>query len=144
MNTPKKKAGKHALKCGPSTKVQQHFKDESDINHIVRKMNQGQMPLGNSGQPQYLNLNNDMSYHDMLNQVTETKQAFDSLPAKIRGRFNNNPKNMVDFFSDKKNTEEAITLGLIPRPPEAEKTPVVINPTDAPKTSETPPEAPST
>jgi hypothetical protein len=39
------------------------------------------------------------------------------LPAKLRARFDNNPEKFVEYVGKGENREEAIELGLIPRPP---------------------------
>ena len=41
---------------------------------------------------------------------------FDNLPSDVRNRFNNNPAQLLDFVADPENKEEAIELGLLPKP----------------------------
>ena len=98
------------------TKVQQHFKDETNINVIVRRFQQtGQAPV-TTGQPQYLDLYNLPSFQEAQNIVIDVSQKFAALPAKIRTRFENNPEKLLEFIDNKENLDEAINLGLAKKP----------------------------
>ena len=43
-------------------------------------------------------------------------EMFAELPAKIRGRFENNPQQFLDFCEDPDNEAEAIELGIANKP----------------------------
>lgn len=58
-------------------------------------------------------------YHAQLSAVTAVRQYFESLPAKLRARFGNDPAQFVAFVSDDRNREEAEKLGLVKAPEKA-------------------------
>lgn len=97
--------------------VQQHFKDDTDINKIMeRHLKTGAPPRGagipSNRQPRYTALNGK-TYHEMLCQVQEVQGEFAGLPGKVRKRFANNPERLLEFLQDEKNLPEAVELGLI-------------------------------
>lgn len=102
---------------GPSL-TKQAFKDECDINKIVeRHAAQGTLDeyLGLSFQQrsgQYLDLSESVDFQTAHNIVQNAQNAFNSLPARVRERFQNDPGQFLEFMSDPKNAEEAVTLGL--------------------------------
>lgn len=101
---------------GTETKVQQHFKEETDINNIVAKFSQtGELPYGNAAEPQYLDHTQFSDYTEMLNQVTHVKQVFDQYGSRIRAKFENQPAKMLAFLEDPKNHNEARELGILPK-----------------------------
>lgn len=94
--------------------TQQQFKDDSDINNIMRK--HGHDPaafqaLTRQG-GQYADFSQITDYQDMLETVRYADNAFNSLPAEVRKKFNNNPAELLTFVQDPSNLTEAISLGL--------------------------------
>ena len=55
-----------------------------------------------------------LDYHTSMNHVLAAQEAFQSLPSKIRQRFQNDPGQFLDFVQSEENREEAISLGLLP------------------------------
>lgn len=101
------------LMCLEPSKTQQHQKEESDINTIVRRFGlTGELPK-NVRMPQYGDFTGVTDYHTALNAVVEANEAFMKMPAEIRSRFNNNPEEFVNFCLDDKNRSEAERLGLV-------------------------------
>jgi phage internal scaffolding protein len=94
------------------TLAQQQFKEQCDINNIIKQYQQtGELPLsGKVGQ--FLDVSNIQDYHTSLLTVYEAQKAFDNLPSNIRSRFENDPNQLLAFIEDDKNTEEAQKLGL--------------------------------
>lgn len=114
---------------GPS-KVQQNLKTQVDINHLVKQglRNNGLTghPGGNSArQPMFGDFSELPSFQESLNYVNRGKEAFNSLPSKIRKRFNHNPVEFVEFMQDENNFDEAVALGIIEKPVEPTKEPIV-------------------
>lgn len=98
--------------------TQQSFKEESDINEIVRRFGlTGQMPADFRA-PQSGDFTGIYDFQSAMNAVRQAQESFDSLPANIRAKFDNNPQKMMDFLLDEKNVAEARELGLIEREPE--------------------------
>lgn len=89
------------------------FKDECDINTIVRRFNlTGQLPE-NVAVPSYADFEEIFDFHSAMNLVTQANEAFDSMPAEVRSRFHNDPGEFMDFVSDESNRAEAEKLGLV-------------------------------
>ena len=121
---------------GPS-QVQQHFKDEVDINNIIAKYTQtGQITHYARGKPSYGDVPDGADFTDAMNLITEAQAEFDALPSEVRSHFQNDPRKYLDAFQPD-NKEELQSLGLI-APDPVEPTPVqvqVINPDPPPSPS---------
>lgn len=101
------------LLCSDKSLTQQHQKEESDINTIVRKFGlTGELPMG-VVMPQYGDFTSVSDYKTALNAVMAAQAAFMRLPADVRYRFQNDPQLFVEFCSDPANKKEAEALGLI-------------------------------
>lgn len=101
------------LMCSDPSLAQQQFREDSDINTIVRRFNlTGDLPQGVSA-PQYGDFIAVTDYHTALNAVIAADAAFMSMPAHVRARFNNDAGAFVDFVSDPNNRKEAEELGLV-------------------------------
>ena len=93
--------------------AKQSFRDECDINNILRQFNvTGQLPVG-SVQPQYGDFSGITDYQSALNAVMAAQDSFLQLPAKVRARFDNDPALFVEFASDEANRDEMKALGLL-------------------------------
>ena len=102
------------LSCGPS-KTQQHFKDNCDINSIIKKHSRtGCLPLNNK-QPMYGDFSNLETLHDLKNKLIQINNEFMALPSDIRDKFDHDPQNLQEWLSDAQNTNEAVQLGLLPK-----------------------------
>jgi len=122
--------------------TKQSFKRECDINNIMaryRKTGVLDQDAINQRHAAFADISEIGDYQDCKNRILEAKKAFGDLPALVRNKFANDPAQLLDFVRDENNREEAIELGLIPKPepppgPEQETT----SPLTAP---EAPPEA---
>lgn len=96
------------------TLTQQQFKNECDVNHIMKKYEQtGQLFHLNRKAGVYADLSNITDYQSMLHTVMDAQEKFSSLPAEVRKKFDNDPSKLIQFLSDPKNTEQAVELGLV-------------------------------
>ena len=94
------------------TKTQQNFKEQCDINRIVKQF----AGTGELQQRQGTPLSADefvgvMDYHTAMNAVRRGDEAFMALDARTRERFDN-PGVFVDFCMDPSNLEELRKMGL--------------------------------
>lgn len=104
------------LTCSDPSLAQQNFKDESDINYIVRQFGlTGELP-GQTISPQYGDFTGVLDYHSAVNAVLAAQDEFMDLPAQMRARFDNDPAKLIDFLGNEENREEAIKLGLVDKP----------------------------
>jgi len=110
MNAASNGSGLH---CEDATLTQQHFKDECDINNILRQFNVTGLLPENTLSPRYGDFTGISDYHSALNQVIAAEDEFMALPAEIRSRFANDPAQLIDFLQNPENKPEAIKLGLV-------------------------------
>nr|QJB18840.1 MAG: internal scaffolding protein [Microvirus sp.] len=106
------------LACEEPSLTQQHFKDETDINNILRQFNITRLLPEVSLSPRFGDFTGIGDYQGALNAVIAAEDGFMALPANLRARFGNDPAQLIDFLSDENNRSEAEKLGLL----EAQKT----------------------
>lgn len=93
--------------------TKQEYSREADMNTIIKKYRlTGQLPPTKSFGT-YADVSNIGDYQSAVMKVQEAQEVFDSLPARIRSQFENNPAQLIDWVMDPKNKEDAITLGLL-------------------------------
>lgn len=101
------------LMCSDPSLAQQQFREDSDINTIVKRFNlSGELPSGVSA-PQYGDFTAVTDYHTALNAVIAADNAFMAMPAHVRAKFDNDAGAFVDFVSNPDNRKEAEELGLV-------------------------------
>lgn len=102
-----------AIVCDEPTLAQQHFKDQCDINRIVKQYAAtGEVPA-NTRMPLPDDFVGITDYHTAMNAVRRGEEAFNALPALLRERFKNDPAEFVDFCLNPDNKAEAAKLGLV-------------------------------
>jgi phage internal scaffolding protein len=106
------------LEFDPSLdQVKQEFKEETDINLIVSSyMKTGSVPGARAFTqrfPQFGDFSGVRDLSDALRFADESKEAFMSLPVKVRERFHNNVSELHSFIMDENNRPEAERLGLV-------------------------------
>lgn len=94
------------------SRVQQGFKDECDINRIVKRANvNGYLPPSQK-EPHYMEVPDAVTYHEALNIVLDAEERFMALPSQVRKNFQNNPEEFLAFAQDPKNHAEMVKMGL--------------------------------
>jgi len=101
------------LACEEPSLAQQHFKEECDINTILQKFNITGILPEDPLSPRYGDFSGIGDYHSAMNRVLAAKTEFESLPAQIRARFQNDPALLIEFLQDENNRPEAEELGLV-------------------------------
>ena len=104
-----------ALDCEDPSLAQQHFKDECDINNILRQFNITGLLPENPLSPRYGDFSGIKDYQSALNAVIAAEDGFMTLPADLRASFQNDPENLINFLDNPDNKDKAIELGLIDR-----------------------------
>jgi len=123
-------ADKHGELVYQPSMTKQSFKDECDINNIVRDFTpQGlaALTLQTFQQGTFQDLPDSVDYQQALEIARSAEAAFAQLPAQVRARFDNSAERFLDFMQDPANQDEAIKLGLAtdtrplepPKPPPA-------------------------
>ena len=111
------------LLCSDESLTQQSFKDEADINTIVRRFGlTGQLP-----QDLQMPVSGDFTgisdYHTAMNMVLAAQDEFLRVPPEVRARFQNDPAQLMAFLDDPANRAEAESLGLVTASPAAPAAP---------------------
>jgi len=95
-------------------KTHQSFKDECNINNVMAKYAQtGQLPELIKKQPQYGDFSQAPDYQEAQNIVIRANAQFNSLDARVRERFANEPLKFLEFANNPANADEMAKLGLI-------------------------------
>lgn len=120
----KSKPKKPITAYGPKLRVQlkfpegegrtkRNFKDECDINVIMRRYAQtGVIEHVSKRDPVYADVTGH-DYQTAMDVLANARTAFAELPARVRDRFDNDPQKMLDFVHDDDNLVEARELGLL-------------------------------
>jgi len=97
-----------------ATMAQQQFKDESDINTLVKKyLLKGVTPPGaRIKPPQYADFTS-IDFQEMQNTIADVQFNFQSLPARLRSKFQNSPYQLLRWLENPANEAEAVKYGLI-------------------------------
>lgn len=97
--------------------TQQQFAEDCNINNIIDKY----IKTGGYIEPFLLN-NKEPVYGDItqvqdlavsLQIINDAQEAFNTLPAKVREAFDNNPLALLEFVSNSENYDKAVALGLV-------------------------------
>lgn len=97
-------------------RTKQSHKDECDINKIVARARKRGFLDVNVRAGQFLDASSVPDYQGALAIVNRADQLFDTLDAKVRERFRNDPAVMIQWLSDPANKDEGIKLGLFKGP----------------------------
>lgn len=101
------------LACLDPSKTQQNEAHDADINNIVaRFLKTGVMPTSNR-MPSFEDFGEPVDYQTALNAVMAAEEAFMSLDARVRDRFENDPAQFLAFCDDERNMDEARRLGIL-------------------------------
>lgn len=102
-------------------RTKQHFAPQCDVNSIVRQHpNLDPENISNSeiasilSNPElYSEYDSSQSFVDAMEIVTRAKEQFDTLPAPLRRRFNENPYEFLEYVNNKENYNEMKKFGLL-------------------------------
>lgn len=104
--------------CLDPSLADQSQRDEVDINTIVRNFKvTGVLPQRDA--PQLEMFADVFDYQSAMNAIRQADEAFMSLPAQVRARFENDAGAFVDFCSAPENLDEVRKMGLAPPAPVA-------------------------
>lgn len=119
--SPKKKV---SLSSFEKTLTKQEFKDDCDINLIVKRYKKdGVITHVNPDNPIFAEFA-PQDYRNLLDLSIEADQAFKDLPSSLRKRFNNDPVQLMEFVSNiDDNYDEGVELGLYSRRADDDKAP---------------------
>lgn len=131
---------------GKQSLTQQSFKDDADINVLVRRFGVTGVVQGVTAPPLDMEFAEIFDYQSAMNVLRAAQESFAELSADTRARFNNDPARYVDFCTHRDddgnltNIAEMRKMGLaIPEPdpiPDPPPTKVeIVNPAPPPKST---------
>lgn len=98
--------------------VQQHMRDECDINVIMaRYQKTGELTHIASQAALYGDFSDVPDYKTGIDRILAADELFMELPSSIRDRFGNDPAQFLEFATDASNEDELVEMGLATRPP---------------------------
>lgn len=101
-------------------RTQQQFREEVDINEIMRRATRGQMPTHlMPGTPLYGDFSGPSELQDMLDSVAAADQAFLELPAEARELADNDPVRFLELV-DEGDEDLLRSVGVVLGPPQGE------------------------
>lgn len=101
------------IKTSPVSSVQQHFKDDCDINILVERFSRtGQLQQRDPNDYSFGDFS-AVDYQSALDIIMVANEQFGTLSANVRDRFSNNPAELLHFLEQESNRDEAVKLGLI-------------------------------
>lgn len=108
--------------CITPSRTDQSQKDECDVNVIIANyVNTGVLRHTNPNPPQFGDFTELPSdYGEALSLIQRSQEEFMLLPSEVREKFDNKPGNLIKFLQDTKNRDEAVKLGLVNPPAQAE------------------------
>lgn len=101
------------LFCDPEQdKTKQSFKDECDINHIMKRVNAtGVLQHQALGQPRYIDATG-WDFQTSMEIIANARSLFESLPAEIRLEFQNDPRRFLEFADNPANAARLAQMGV--------------------------------
>lgn len=115
---------------GDPVRTKQSFRTEADINWIVARYQRTGM-LTDPGKVSrreaiFADFSEVGDFQDAQERIIKGREAFDSLSAEVRRRFDNEPGKLLDFMADEANLKEAQDLGIIEKDDTPPAKPVVV------------------
>jgi len=100
------------IDCGGESRTKQSFKDECDINVIVRRFGVTGVAPGTTKVPMYGDFSDVGDFSTCVDRMMQAQANFDTLPSDVRRRFRNDPQEFLEFCSNPGNLDEMRKLGL--------------------------------
>lgn len=106
-----------------NSKTKQSFKDECDINSILKKYRLDEILEAQKLSPDlYQDFSEMEDFHEAQNIIAHAKEQFAKLPSEVRENFRNDPARFLEFASDPQNIDAMGEMGLAVKRVKAPKT----------------------
>lgn len=119
------------------SRTKQEFKDECDINKLMKRYKAtGLFPQYPGQEPRYVSNIGMPDLQEAMQIVNNAQNEFAALNSDLRKRFDNDPQKFYAFVNDTQNADELVKLGLreAPKPePGPVRVEVVNPPSEDPK-----------
>ena len=125
------------VECKEPSLARESMAQECDINFIIdRYQRTGVIEHRREYKGQYGAFDGIVDFHAAMNIVTEAQSMFETLPARIRADFGNDPGAFVAFATDPENNAKMAEYGLAERIEEPQATSEGAEATEASEASE--------
>lgn len=94
------------------TPAQQQFKDDCDINVIMRRLTKDNAVDHVSAYQKEYGFHSPLDYHQSMNLIAHADSMFNDLPSKLRNEFHNSPQAFLEFVQNPKNHDRAKELNI--------------------------------
>lgn len=104
------------LTCEDESLTQQQFKDECDIDCILRRYDQTGVlvdPLSEKRLAQFGDFSNLPSFAEYQNRLAEVSEYFMSLPPEVRSNFANDIGTFIEAIGNPDNEAKLVELGIL-------------------------------
>lgn len=100
--------------CVGASKTLQNFKEECDINNIMKKFERtGMLNHAKEFEGGYGDFTNTpVDYQEACNIILEAERMFMTVPSKVRKEFDNDPGKFLEFVENPENIDRCRELGL--------------------------------
>lgn len=113
--TPKQPRPRVHPERGTTSRTKQSFREESDVNSIMRKyLSTGMITHLAAKPPQYGDFTNVDDYLSAMTRVRAAEADFQRLPATVRDYVDNDPAELVRLVNDPVALQAAIDAGIFP------------------------------
>lgn len=110
------------LICEGEGRTRQSEKDACDVNKIVARYDQTGLIERDHRELIYADVSSVGDYREAVERVRRAEEMFMDIPARVRGRFSNDPAAFLDFATNPENHPEMVEMGLLPAKNEPEAT----------------------
>jgi len=111
------KRRKTSIKFTHPSMTKQSFAKECNINNIMARYEKTGIVEHVMETPgQFGDYSEPLEYQEALNKVNAAKSLFDSLPAQVRAKFDNEPFLFLEFAQNPENYGKLVEMGLAVAP----------------------------
>lgn len=111
------------------TRTKQDYKEECDINSIMRRYEAtGVISHVSELQPFYADVSAYGDLQEAYAIMDKAEQAFMALPSALREELGHDPRNLVGYINNPANREKCIEFGIFNKPVTVVEKPVVVEP----------------
>lgn len=95
--------------------TQQHFTEDADLNRTMARfgVTDGALPPVAHDPRLFGDFTDAVDLQTSLQRIRDAWNMFDSLPASLRTRFENDPTKLYEWVNDPANTQEAVQLKIL-------------------------------
>jgi len=108
---------KTSIKFTQPSMTKQSFAKECNINNIMARYEKTGIVEHVMEMPgQFGDVSEPLEYQEALNKVNAARSLFDSLPAQVRAKFDNEPFLFLEFAQNPENYGKLVEMGLAVAP----------------------------